>query len=83
MQPKHYFFLLLFLCLNSLHSQTLLIPERVFDGMAMHEDWVVAVNENRITYAGPMDGLKTAGSYTKQELKGMTLITKPNGMIRF
>lgn len=74
MQPKHYFFLLLFLCLNSLHSQTLLIPERVFDGMAMHEDWVVAVNENRITYAGPMDGLKTAGSYTKQELKGMTLM---------
>lgn len=74
MQSKHYFFLLLFLCLNSLHSQTLLIPEQVFDGMAMHEDWVVAVNENRITYAGPMDGLKTVGSYTKQELKGMTLM---------
>lgn len=74
MQSKHYFFLLIFLCLNSLHSQTLLIPERVFDGMAMHEDWVVAVNENLITYAGPMDGLKTVGSYTKQELKGMTLM---------
>ena len=74
MQPKHYFFLLLFLCLNSLHSQTLLIPERVFDGERMHEDWVVAVNENRITYAGPMNGLKKASSYTKQELKGMTLM---------
>ncbi len=74
MQPKHYFFLLLFLCLNSLHSQTLLIPERVFDGERIHEDWVVAVNENRITYAGPMNGLKKASSYTKQELKGMTLM---------
>ncbi|RIV33120.1 amidohydrolase family protein [Flagellimonas lutimaris] len=57
-----------------MHSQTLLIPERVFDGERMHEDWVVAVNENRITYAGPMNGLKKASSYTKQELKGMTLM---------
>ena len=74
MQPKHYFFLLLFLCLSNLHSQTLLLPERVFDGERMHEDWVVAVTENRIAYAGPMNGLKKADSYTKQELKGMTLM---------
>src|SRR6056297_3886927 len=74
MQPKHYFFLLLLLCLNSLYSQTLLVPERVFDGKAMHTDWVVAVDENRIAYAGPLNGLKKLGSYAKQELKGMTLM---------
>lgn len=74
MQPKHYFFALLILCLSNLQSQTLLVPERVFDGEAMHTDWVVAVNENRITYAGPMDGLKKANSYTKQALTGMTLM---------
>lgn len=74
MQPKHYYLALLILCLNSLQSQTLLIPERVFDGTAMHDDWVVAVEGNQITYAGPMDGLKTISAYTKKELNGMTLM---------
>lgn len=74
MQPKHIFALVLILFLNSLKSQTLLVPERVFDGTTMHNDWVVAVNENRIAYAGPLDGLKNSNAYTKQELKGMTLM---------
>ncbi|MCK0159931.1 metal-dependent hydrolase family protein [Allomuricauda sp. F6463D] len=74
MQLKYYFFTLLLVCLNSLQSQILLVPERVFDGTAMHTDWVVAVNENRIAYAGPIDGLKKANSYTKQALTGMTLM---------
>ncbi|GLU44338.1 amidohydrolase family protein [Allomuricauda sp. NBRC 101325] len=74
MKPKYYPLLLIFLCLKSLQSQTLLIPDRVFDGVAMHEDWVVAVDQNRISYAGPLNGLKKSNSYTKQELKGMTLM---------
>ena len=74
MQPKHIFALVLILFLNSLQSQTLLVPERVFDGEAMQTDWVVAVDENRITYAGPLDGLRNSNTYTKQELKGMTLM---------
>ena len=31
----------------------LLIPDRVYDGREMHNNWVVLVEENLITYAGP------------------------------
>ena len=31
----------------------LLKPAHVFDGFEMHKDWVVAVKDNQITYAGP------------------------------
>ena len=74
MQPKYIVALILILFLNSVHSQTLLIPERVFDGVEVHSDWVVAVDGNRITYAGPLSGLKKASSHTRKELKGMTLM---------
>ncbi|MEC7771265.1 MAG: amidohydrolase family protein [Bacteroidota bacterium] len=74
MQPKYILVLILTLFLNSLSSQTLLLPEQVFDGTELHKGWVVSVDENRITYAGPLNGLKNAGSYTKKELKGMTLM---------
>lgn len=55
-------------------SQTLLIPERVFDGEAIHEGWVVMVEGNRITYAGTPAGLKSVAGTTKISLPGMTLI---------
>jgi imidazolonepropionase-like amidohydrolase len=55
-------------------SQTLLIPERVFDGEAIHEGWVVMVEGNRITYAGAPAGLKSAAGTIKISLPGMTLI---------
>jgi imidazolonepropionase-like amidohydrolase len=74
MQPKYIVALILILFLNSVHSQTLLIPEQVFDGLEAHSDWVVAVDGNRITYAGTLSGLKKASSYTMKELKGMTLM---------
>ena len=74
MQPKYIVALILILFLNSVHSQTLLIPEQVFDGVEAHSDWVVAVDGNRITYAGPLSGLKKASSHTRKELKGMTLM---------
>ncbi|SDQ65434.1 metal-dependent hydrolase family protein [Flagellimonas zhangzhouensis] len=74
MKPKYYLLFILALGLNSLQAQTLLIPDRVFDGVEMNKDWVVAVDQNRITYAGPVNGLKKANTYTKQELTGMTLM---------
>nr|WP_321412143.1 amidohydrolase family protein [uncultured Allomuricauda sp.] len=74
MQPKYIVALILILFLKSVHSQTLLIPEQVFDGVEAHSDWVVAVDGNRITYAGPLSGLKKASSHTRKELKGMTLM---------
>ena len=66
--------ILLFFTLTMVHGQLLLVPDRVFDGEQMHSNWVVAVTENRITYAGPLARLKEADSYTKQEMKGMTLM---------
>ncbi len=55
-------------------SQTLIIPERVFDGESMHKDWVVLVEGNRITYAGTSSGLKMIAGTTKIPLPEMTLM---------
>ncbi|MHA7864603.1 metal-dependent hydrolase family protein [Flagellimonas marinaquae] len=74
MHPQHFILFLFLLILNQIHSQTLLIPDRVFDGKEMHIDWVVAVDSNRITHAGPLERLKNAGSYTAVKLEGMTLM---------
>ena len=58
----------------STQAQTLLIPDRVFDGEEMHSGWVVVVAENKIVYAGPENGLKRANSYKKIDLEGTTLM---------
>ncbi|WP_420384669.1 amidohydrolase family protein [Roseivirga sp.] len=49
----------------------LLIPDQVFDGKVMHNNWVVAVEGNSITYAGPR---KTILADSTINLKGMTLM---------
>ncbi len=49
----------------------LLKPDRVFDGKAMHNDWIVAVTGNEITYAGPSRNIQTKETIA---LKGMTLM---------
>lgn len=56
-------------------AEYLLVPDRVFDGQAMHEGWVVRVSGNRIAYAGPASGAPRAdGSVRRFELDGMTLL---------
>ncbi|WP_306013212.1 MULTISPECIES: amidohydrolase family protein [unclassified Allomuricauda] len=60
--------------MSQLHSQTLLIPDRVFDGKEMHDDWVVAVDSNKITYAGPLERLKKARGYITIKLEGKTVM---------
>jgi hypothetical protein len=35
-----------------------LTPDRVFDGVAMHEGWVVLVKGDKITAAGPAESIK-------------------------
>lgn len=55
-------------------SQTLLKPDRVFDGREMHENWVVLVEENLITYAGKLSGIDLPDHTTEIELKGTTLM---------
>ena len=58
----------------NLQAQTLLKPERVFDGETMHENWVVLVTGNTIAYSGTGTSLKLPKNTTTIELNGMTLM---------
>jgi len=68
-------FTLLFLSLSitSVFAQAdyLLKPDAVFDGMSLQKDWVVAVQGNKITYAGPEKRIKANEII---ELDGQTLM---------
>ncbi|MBQ4914789.1 amidohydrolase family protein [Maribacter sp. MMG018] len=55
-------------------AQTLLVPDRVFDGTELHENWVVLVENNRITYTGNLNGLKKPSNTTEINLNGTTLM---------
>lgn len=74
MRQKYFILTFLVFCLSQLHSQTLLIPDRVFDGKEMHADWVVAVDSNKITYAGSLGRLKKAETYITIKLEGKTVM---------
>jgi imidazolonepropionase-like amidohydrolase len=72
------FLLLIFLYLaTTSFAQTnsfyLLKPDRVFDGEAMHTDWVVLVQSNKIEAAGSMN-FKLPANTRVIELKGTTLL---------
>jgi len=54
-------------------AQTLLKPARVFDGEAMHDDWVVRVKGDRIEAAGPVGSVDASGAKVI-ELPGTTLM---------
>ncbi|SEC56358.1 Imidazolonepropionase [Maribacter dokdonensis] len=70
---KSFFIVLLFSCYLGF-SQTLLKPDRVFNGTEMHENWVVLVEENLIKYAGKLSGIDLPDHTTEIELKGTTLM---------
>ncbi len=55
-------------------AQTLLKPDRVFDGEEMHENWVVLVEGNQISYAGEVAGLPRSKNSKEIDLNGMTLL---------
>lgn len=65
---------LLFLVLVTFPAsgQTLLVPDRVFDGEDMHEGWGVVVEGETISWAGPLAQAPRVSD--RQELKGMTLM---------
>lgn len=70
---KSFFIVLLFSCYLGF-SQTLLKPDRVFDGTEIHENWVVLVEGNLIKYAGKLSGIDLPDHTTEIELKGTTLM---------
>ncbi|HSG49339.1 MAG TPA: amidohydrolase family protein [Longimicrobiales bacterium] len=53
---------------------TLLRPDRVFDGEALHSGWVVLVEGDRIAAAGPAASVTTPRGARVVELPGATLV---------
>jgi imidazolonepropionase-like amidohydrolase len=68
--------LLLLLAPLALGAQgsTLLVPQRVFDGMVVHEGWVVLVQKDMIADVGPAASVHAPAGATRIELPGMTLL---------
>lgn len=62
------------LVLQLSHAQTILQPDRVFDGNELHSDWVILVEQNSITYAGPLNTLKKPKNSKIKVLEGTTLM---------
>ena len=59
---------------SGLVSQTLLKPDRVFDGMEMHENWVVLVQDSTIVDLGLPSQVKIPKGTVEIDLKGKTLM---------
>ena len=55
-------------------SQTLLKPERIFDGKQIHKDWVVLVEGNKIIDVGPASSIKIPKGSKEIVLKDKTLM---------
>lgn len=71
---KYLLSLLLFALFGSAYSQTLLKADRIFDGIQIHTNWVVLVEDNSITYAGPENDINLPKGTVTRELKGTTLM---------
>lgn len=89
--PHYVLCAVFFLALCTIHASaqtlkrstlTVLKPDRVFDGNALHEAWCVAVQDSLIVYAGSSDKLSSvlstlplrSDSTETITLKGMTLL---------
>lgn len=70
------YFISIFFCflVTTLMSQTLLKSNRVFDGIEMHQNWVVLVENNRITYAGPTSKVNIPDGTVEIDLNGKTIL---------
>lgn len=53
---------------------TLLVPDRVFDGAAVHDGWSVLVRGNRIEAAGPISQIRAPAGATTVRQEGLTLL---------
>jgi imidazolonepropionase-like amidohydrolase len=71
---KTLFILIALFTISILNSQTLLRPDRVFDGTTLHQNWVVLVEGNRISQVGLEASIKIPKGTKEILLKGMTLL---------
>lgn len=65
---------LVFWSVSAFAQTYVLRPDRVFDGEAMHEGWVVVVEGERIAAAGPAGEVAVPGGAEAIDLAGMTLL---------
>ena len=70
---KSVFFIFLFTT-SICFSQTLLKPDRVFDGNEMHDNWVVLVEGNMVIYTGKANSVTLPNNTTEVDLPGTTLM---------
>lgn len=69
------FLLFLFFSLEVLSAQTYLLkPDRVFDGVAFHDNWNVLVENEFIKQCGPASDFTPSSKWTVIELTGKTLM---------
>lgn len=73
-KSKYIIWLLLCLLCTSTYSQTLLKAARVFDGEKLHENWVVLIEGNKISYVGELKNLNKPKNTTEIDLSGSTLM---------
>ncbi|AZQ57823.1 amidohydrolase family protein [Maribacter sp. MJ134] len=68
--------ILVLVCFLSLmlKAQTLLVPDRVFDGEELHSDWVVLMEGNTITYTGTTNEFTRPVNTKEIRLAGTTLM---------
>ena len=68
--------LCLFGATHQLHARQSIVlrPDRVFDGVELHDGWVVLVRGDRIAAAGPADEVPVPGGSRLVELPGLTLL---------
>lgn len=55
-------------------STILLNPDRVFDGERMHENWVLVIRGDRISFAGPEESVDRIGLSQVLDLPGSTVL---------
>src|SRR6187402_1075136 len=67
-------FVLIFRGHGVAQSAYILKPDRVFDGEQMHTDWIVIIEANLISAAGPANQLKLPKDATTLVLAGSTLL---------
>lgn len=52
----------------------LVSPDRVFDGERIHENWVLVIRGDEISYAGPAGGVDQAGIGQRLDMPGTTVL---------
>src|SRR5262245_16078850 len=65
----------LILCTSAYSADPIVLkPDRVFDGIEVHNDWIVVVRGEKIESAGPSASIRIPNDARTTDLRGMTLL---------